>query len=167
MWLDRPQPRGGDIPGIRSGDKNKIRFVFIVSPAMSTKANRATNKRKADAISQAEEAVDQPKQKKQKLNLELISENSPENVTTEENIREVSNTNEVVGEYFELPPEILVSIFSSLAMKDLSRASCVCQHWWLCSKDESLAWSFLTMNELIEMTYYYRTAFDKSSAIST
>eukprot|EP00029_Vermamoeba_vermiformis_P013986 TRINITY_DN896_c0_g2_i1.p1 TRINITY_DN896_c0_g2~~TRINITY_DN896_c0_g2_i1.p1 ORF type:complete len:954 (-),score=215.31 TRINITY_DN896_c0_g2_i1:65-2926(-) len=107
---------------------------------MSTK--RAA-KRKAEAIASSDEGLaDLPKQKKQKLNPgpKELSENEKmgENSTAD------NNTNEMIVEQVELPPEILVSIFSQLRVKDLSRASCVSQHWWLCSKDETLAWSALS-----------------------
>jgi len=132
---------------------------------MSTKA-KESKKRKADAFLQAEEAADQPKQKKQKLNLEIIPEKPPDNVEMEEHFSNISDVNEVVGESFELPPEILVSIFSGLDWQDLSHASCVCQHWWLCSKDESLAWSYVTTKQFFEDSICYSTAFDKCTAIS-
>ncbi len=124
---------------------------------MSTKKRGA--KRKADAISSVdEESPDLAKQKKQKLNPTV-----EENTKMEENIADNDNTNEVTVDNVELPPEILVSIFSQLENEDLSRASCVCQHWWLCSKDETLAWFTLPPLEFVEQTenYFGLGSFDR------
>jgi hypothetical protein len=119
---------------------------------MSTK--RKATKRKADAIAATdEESGDLPKLKKQKLH--PTNEEAPENVKMEEKIPANNNIDEVAGEQIELPPEILVSIFSQIELRDLSRVSCVSQHWWLCAKDASLAWSLVSTLELVEHSENY------------
>lgn len=42
--------------------------------------------------------------------------------------------------YAYLPPEVLLSIFYSLQIKDLIRAGSTCHSWQLVSKEESLQW---------------------------
>jgi SNF2 family DNA or RNA helicase len=119
---------------------------------MSTK--RKATKRKADAIAATdEESGDLPKLKKQKLH--PTKEEAPENVKMEEKIPANNNIDEVAGEQIELPPEILVSIFSQIELRDLSRVSCVSQHWWLCAKDASLTWSLMSTLELVEHSENY------------
>lgn len=114
---------------------------------MSTK--RAA-KRKADHISVGDEDSPNIKPKKQKLN--PTTEEVPENAKMKENIPDGNSDHSSPSDQVELPPEILVSIFSQLSNQDLSRASCVCQHWWLCSKDETLAWVSLLPLDLWEFS---------------
>jgi hypothetical protein len=115
---------------------------------------RKATKRKADAIAATyEESGDLPKLKKQKLH---PTKEAPENVKMEEKIPENNNIDEVAGEQIELPPEILVSIFSQIELRDLSRVSCVSQHWWLCAKDVTLAWSLVSTLELVEHSENYK-----------
>ncbi len=106
-------------------------------------------KRKAAAIADVVAESQEQKQKKQKLN--PVAQEEPENAKMAENIPMDSEDNIIISDSIELPPEILVLIFSRLGCQDLSRASCVSQHWWLCSKDETLAWVSLSPIQLQEV----------------
>lgn len=120
---------------------------------MSTKSKNT--KRKAEVLEATNEDVgDLPKQKKQKLN---PTEEAPKNAKIEEKNSTDNSSVDTAVEQIELPPEILVSIFSQLEAKELSSVSRVSQHWWLCARDETLAWSILSPIELVEQTISYNT----------
>lgn len=120
---------------------------FIFSSPMSTK--RKTTKRKADEIAAEDEQCDLPELKKQKLN-PTLEKSKMEGKILSNNILGAGEVEQI-----ELPPEILVSIFSLLEVRDLSGVSCVSQHWWLCSKDESLTWSLVSTIPLVERLENY------------
>ncbi len=115
-------------------------------------ASKKDLKRKIDDISATNDSDDatEPQTKKQKL--DLTSNNDQKSSKNQQNN---DNVAENIEEQIELPPEILVSIFCQLARADLSCAGAVCQHWWLVSKDESLAWFPLKMFSFLEDTNAY------------
>jgi hypothetical protein len=103
----------GEQKNLGSNTKKRL-FVcsyLIFSSPMSTK--RKTTKRKADEIAAEDEQCDLPERKKQKLNPTL------EKSKVEGKILPNKFLGAAEVEQIELPPEILVSIFSLLEVRDL------------------------------------------------